>query len=196
MAYTDVPVDLNEAFSVSQPKIRTNFLDINTLVSVDHVTFDAAGAGKHARVTLPEQAADPDSILANQATIFAKESAVTGNTGLFWQKEGTGVVAGATVEMTAFNLAVNTGYSYLPSGIIIQWGKGTATGGGVGAVNIFNLTFPNAVLSVVITQECAVGQHDSVQVIAATLATDRFYATSYSGSTATSYTINYIAIGY
>jgi len=183
--------------SQSQADIKENFTQIKTLVDINHVTFGDGDQGKHKYVTLPEQGADPGLVEASQATVYTKQSAVTTNTGLFWQGEGDGVAAGDVIEMTAKKINGDLGYTYLPSGIIIHFGKGTATGGGAGALNTFTGGgFPNNCYSVVITQICAVGNYDLVQVITGTISNTTFRATSYDvNGNATTYSIYYIAIG-
>lgn len=182
--------------SQSQSDIKDNFGEIKTLVDINHVTFGDGDQGKHKYVTLPEQGADPDLVEDNQATVYSKESDITTKTGLFWQGEGTGAAAGDVIEMTAKKINGNLGYTYLPSGIILHFGQGTATGGGAGALNTFTGGgFPNNCYSVVITQICAVGKHDDVQIVTGTVSKTSFRATSYDGANISSYPIYYIAIG-
>lgn len=123
MAYSIVPVNINESFSVSQPKITTNFAAINTVISVDHVTFDAAGQGKHKKVTLVEQAAD-QTTAANEMALYIKDAGAEPN--LHLRKESDGTVFNMTPSTTGH--ATPAGYEVLPSGLKFKWGTGIIAG--------------------------------------------------------------------
>ena len=124
MAFTVVPVDINEAFSVSQSKITENFAAINTVVSVDHVTFDDADEGKHKQITLPEQAADPTTA-ADEVALYSKASTLGGlDSALYLRKENDGDV----IDFTSAGKEAN-GWTRLPSGILLKWGSGTTDAG-------------------------------------------------------------------
>jgi len=78
MAYSDVPFTIDETLSVSQPKIKQNFLDINTVISVDHETFGAAnGQGKHKWVKLTEQV--DQATLVNEMALYIKDNVTEPN---------------------------------------------------------------------------------------------------------------------
>ena len=158
MAYDkDTPASINERFSASQPKITANFQAIKTTFDVDHVTFDDPDQGKHNTLTLPEQSANPDKVDSDQATIFSKLSTVTGQAGLFWQKEGDGAAAGDAIEMTAMKEAAS-GYCILPCGLKMCWGVNSiAAGSYYKAGIIFESAFTIAPYSVQITPYDAFG---------------------------------------
>jgi len=142
MAYSDVPFTIDETLSVSQPKIKQNFLDINTVISVDHETFGAAnGQGKHKWVKLTEQV--DQATLVNEMALYIKDNVTEPN--LYLRKENSG---------TIFNLTPSTvghatpGYEVLPSGLILKWGLATATG--LGTIS-YATPFPTVVYSVQLT---------------------------------------------
>jgi len=145
MAYSaNVPVDINESFSVSQPKITENFGLINTVISVDHVTFDVAGlSGKHKQVTFPQQTVTPAVFpLLTTATEMQIYCATDGAVpALFLRKESqaVGVVTADINFTTATKAAVGT--CTLPCGIIMKWGIGAIAGGSQTSAAI---TFPVA----------------------------------------------------
>lgn len=117
MTYTIVPIDINEDLTVSQPKITANFAEINTIISVDHETFNAApGQGKHKQVTLTEQAGDPAN-LADQMILYTKNN---GNeSALYVRKEGAaGTVMGLLTATR--NLEVRYGSGVLSAGNSLQ----------------------------------------------------------------------------
>jgi len=194
MPYTVVPANINEAFSVSQPKITANFIAINTAISVDHETFDAAGQGKHKQVSMPIRGAGLDPITAaNEMMLYTKNNAL-GVPAMFIKQQD--IAAGTEgTDFTTATAAAN-GTCTLPCGIILKWGTGTALGGATGYLNTFVTPFTNNVFSVTITQIGAAANYDLVKVVTGTINITEFRATSYNtAGGATNYPIYYIAIG-
>jgi hypothetical protein len=101
----------------SQNPFLLNFAGIKTLVDVNHVTFDLADQGKHKHVSFPEQAASP-ATAANEVALFSQESAYTSVAELAIRKESSGDVVEFTSSTKDF-----VGWSILPSGILIKWGR-------------------------------------------------------------------------
>ena len=185
-----------DQFNQSQADIQQNFLAIDDLINVDHEDF-AGGAGdegKHKQVTLTEQAGDP-APGANEICVYSKLSGVTAETGLFWQKEGGGDV----VEMSAFNVAGTTGYTMLPSGLKMNFGRGTITGGvAAGAAIVFSSAFTTTCYAVTfgLLAGCGTNDGDDVGIYAATLANTGFTPTRIrTGYAAAAVSFSYIAIG-
>lgn len=109
----------------SQPLLLANFAAIDTVVSVNHVTFDdpSGDQGKHKFVSFPEQAASPATAV-NEVALFSQQSTYSTEAELAIRKENSGDV----VEFTAAGKA-GTGWTILPSGILIKWGySAPATG--------------------------------------------------------------------
>lgn len=128
------PTDL---LSKSQGDLLNNFQSINTLVNVNHVTFDTADQGKHKWVTFPVQGAIPPAgagFLAGEIGLYNATNATTTVNELYINKTNT-VPTVIQVPMTASILSTNAapgnqtdGWSYLPSGLIIKWGSATNLG--------------------------------------------------------------------
>lgn len=119
MAYKNsIPV-ASDLLSQSQDDILNNFAAIKTLIDVNHVTFDAAGQGKHVIAEFPVQSPVPTTG-AGEVGLYCQTSAITGNPELVYAPES----AATTYE---FSSAVKNekGYAMLPSGIIMKWGSGT-----------------------------------------------------------------------
>lgn len=136
MALNFIP---NSGQSLGQTRngIRQNFVDIDTAFTIDHVSYNAAGQGKHNKVTLPVQVADATT-LANEMAIYTKN--VAGNPALFLRNFNNGTVVDWTTATKA-----NTGTLTLPSGIIIKWGR-SACAAGAATVN-FATAFPTAIFA-------------------------------------------------
>lgn len=124
-----------DQLNVSQGDIQQNFLEIYNWVAVNHDQFDTPNAGKHTQVTLPNNPA-PLGTLVNEANIWSDQSALTGETELFWRREAGGDV----VPWTAWGVPFGNDWTFFPSGQLIKWGTANSTGTG------FSVVFPaNAV---------------------------------------------------
>ena len=135
MAYKDIPGS-SDKLSSSQSDIKTNFLEINTLVAVDHATFGTANEGKHDKVSFPKQGAAP-ATLADEVALYCKDD-VDGNPSLFARKESSGdevnlIPSGTSVSHTT------KGYEKFPSGLLMCWGSVPASG--LSASDTFAKTF-------------------------------------------------------
>jgi len=112
------PID--QDIGTSRPLLVENFTAIDDYIKRDHVDFDGNDptAGRHTKVTLLEQVADPDPA-ADQGAIYTK--AEVGVTELFFQRENSGT----KIQMTDTKgdpVIAETGQSFLPGGIIMKWG--------------------------------------------------------------------------
>lgn len=203
MAYNENIPQPNDKFPQSQPQILTNFGDLRTYVEVNHVTFDAAGEGYHNFVTMPEQAADPGNIAVDQANIYTKLSTVTAQTGIFWQKEGTGAVAGDVIEITAHDLTAPgapgnyQGYTMLAPGLKMNFGQGTFPNGDRTVPVAFKSGYGTACYAVTIsTATLAGGSYQDSLIGATNVANAGFTATRIDGGhVGTGLRFSYIAIG-
>ena len=124
MAYNSAIPAATDRLIDSQAALLANFAAIKTLIDVNHVTFDDASGnqGKHAYVSLPEQAASPTTA-ADEVAIFSRLSTLTATSELAIRKEGNGDV----VEFTSCK-ASGCGWARLPSGILLKWGNSSANG--------------------------------------------------------------------
>lgn len=116
MSLNDVP-QAAQTLAQTQNPIRQNFSAINTAFSVNHNEINGVGQGKHKFLQMPENAAPATAV--NEAGFYANVGATSAVTELYFRREnnGTSIPATETVEVTASN-----GWTYLPSGVIMQWG--------------------------------------------------------------------------
>ncbi len=136
MAYNPNIPQGTDLLSQSQSDIQTNFATIQTVFDVNHVDFNASGAGKHIYVELPVAAGNPIPPIAFPAAeiaVYAATNATTTVNELYVNKTNQATVV--QVPMTASILSTNSnpglnvsGWTYLPSGILLKWGVGTANG--------------------------------------------------------------------
>ena len=137
MPYTDNIPQTGQSLGQTQSAVNTNFGIIRTVQKVNHVDYDAADQGKHNFLQMPNQASAPATAI-NELGAYAKSS--TGSN-LFLRSENSG----SEYKMTAFDdtkftlFATNTiynavpqnsfgGWTFLPGGLLLQYGHATITG--------------------------------------------------------------------
>ena len=114
MPYLDIPLP-NDQLSQSQSDIRNNFLALSPFGN-HWALFDVLGA-------------DP-ATAANQLAIYAKNSTLSGAPELFIRHASNGAVT----EFTSA-LAAVTGWTRLPSGILLKWGSDQINASGLTTTN-------------------------------------------------------------
>lgn len=134
---TDIP-------STSQSQLFGNFQAISTLVNVNHVDFDLPDQGKHKWVSFPLQGSAP-ATNTTEVALFSQTSANTGNVELYMRKQNSGTLTSFTEQAA---ITSSSGWTYLPSGILMKWGTLNATG----AVTINANTFGPAYTTVYTVQ--------------------------------------------
>ena len=143
MTYNNnVPIS-GQSLDETRDPIRGNFQLIKSGFDQDHVDFDDANAGKHQYVRYTTHATGPETA-ADISCTFTKDVTYDGNTvpQLFWRPEsqGTGqdayqLTTSITSDFatfgnsTAYDGANNGGWTFLPGGLIMQYGNITAVGG-------------------------------------------------------------------
>ncbi len=150
LAYNDTPLSTDQ-INQTQAPIRTNFLNIRTLLGVNHVDFADVDNGKHKFVTFPLQVAAP-VFLAGEVGLYNQAAVAPFGTfnELFIHKLTTQGTATADIPFTASILSTSNplpatnsdGWTYLPSGLILQW-KHTGAVAGSNLAIPFPITFPN-----------------------------------------------------
>jgi len=132
----------NDILSQSQAQIQTNFSQADLIFDINHVTFDnasVASRGKHRKVDYLRVAA-PGSIAA-EAVVYQKLAG--GSSNLFMQRDGVAT----EVQLTGANPVIaGTGSTFLPGGIIMNWGS--VVGAVAGNTATFATAFPNNVFSI------------------------------------------------
>lgn len=135
MSYNPNIPNPNDIPAQSQPQLLANFQAINTLINVNHVSFDDPDQGKHKWVSLPDQIADPVTT-ATEVAVYGFTSTETSRTELAFRRPSNGTV----ILMTETN-GTNNGWTMLPSGILMKWGTTNATGATTINANSFGKAF-------------------------------------------------------
>ena len=147
MTYTtNIPVS-GDTLGGTRDRIRTNFQEIANVMAENHVAFNDADEGKHKFLQMPVQAAAP-ATGASEAAFYVKDDG--GGVAQFFVKgEQTGseyqitsIASGADAQIAEFGTftnysgSFNGGWSFLPGGLLLQYGTVTTTGA------ITAVTFP------------------------------------------------------
>ncbi len=138
--------------SNDQPDMQANTDAIDTLLNRDHYPFNTNYSGLHRQSrykaqTAPSTGVAGDKILA----LYAKTGAVS--TELFMIRDAN---AGTEVALTTSKIGAPilnplASVSWLPGGVLIQWGSTTAVQGSASNTIPYATPFPNRVLSVTCT---------------------------------------------
>lgn len=122
MAYQQNIPQASQRLKDSQADLLGNFQAIKQLIDVNHDTFGSASEGKHKFVSFPDQGSSP-TVAADEIALFGRLSTLSNASELCVRKESNGAV----YEFTSAG-ATSNGWARLPSGILLKWGSGTATG--------------------------------------------------------------------
>jgi hypothetical protein len=124
MALNLVP-QANQSLGQTQNPILTNFTVIDTTYSTDHVTFNAlSNQGLHNKVTFVQQAGTIPAadIGTDNILMYGLISGDTSRTELFLKRFTDGNI-NLGIPFTVYkNPSAALNYTYLPSGVLVQWG--------------------------------------------------------------------------
>lgn len=134
MAYDPNIPQATDLLSQSQSDIQSNFAALKVLIDINHETFGNAQEGKHKYVELPVQTPSPPiAFAAGEVALYSFLNATTTKNELYINKTNQATVvqvpATASILSTNSNPGLNVaGWTYLPSGILMKWGSGSANG--------------------------------------------------------------------
>lgn len=127
--------------SNDQPDMKenTNSIDDWTKVTQDHYGFNVPFGGYHRYIHQP-----PQTTPGNISGIGQTYTKTVGSDVQLFYESGTGVETQLTGPNSAS--ATTNGYTWLPGGILLQWGQNNnpiASSGSTNLVQNFNIPFPN-----------------------------------------------------
>jgi len=183
--------------SLGQTKatIRNNLDGTFLTLGVDHINNNGAPgsrpAGYHNVIHIVPQGSNPSPI-SGYGQLFSKSiNSVITDEALFWET-GSGIIQQLTSNVAP--LPATNGYTFLPGGIILQWGLVNSPSG-TGTVN-YNIPFPANIFNVQTTLVSKAGgtsQSNTVAPISGTINQSSF---QYNFTGSTSYVAFYwVAIG-
>jgi hypothetical protein len=145
-----LPVSTNNP-SVDQPNMTINNASVLGLIAVDHVGFNANSGGTHNQVQLQvvTGTSPPAGILPSTNTLYSQEtgSAPLGPLGeLFYTRGGSGT--GIQLTGPSSPIASGNGYTFLPGGLMFQWGSGAVNTSGTATNFTFPVAFQNNFFSI------------------------------------------------
>lgn len=211
----------NLTISSTTAPIQGNFQAIQTWTAVDHIVIDGAGGneGKHAKISLIQQAyvagggfTPAINLATGVGTVGIYAAQNTGNNGpsRMWAVIPIKTAAAweiANIPFTESSILFNqpanssSGYTYLPSGILIQYGSysvaipnSTGTFITSAAVN-FPLAFPRACFRVIVTPATVNSNASISQATSVTNASFVPVSVRVGGSGSGTTNFSYIAIG-
>ncbi len=123
MTYNPAIPQPNDLLSDSQGDILQNFSSANTSFGINHYAFDNATVnnGKHKFVGMPVLAAAPTTAAGEGALYFKTAGA---GSALFMVRDNN---AGTEVQLTSSSVgnvqAAANGWTWLPGGLLLQWGS-------------------------------------------------------------------------
>lgn len=140
----------------TKTQIRSNLDGTFLTVAVNHFDNNSAHAGQHQFVEMPNSAVAPTvpSGATSCALYNGGSSFGPGTNDLFYLPPGSASLASG-VQLTRNELPINAvnGYSWLPGGVLIQWGEVTATNGNPNVT--FPIAFPSALYNIQVTRQRA-----------------------------------------
>lgn len=113
--------------SADQPIMQVNTNSIDTILAVDHFSFNDTNGGWHQQSTYPNLSINPTTA-SGQLALYSKAGA--SGSDLYMVRDN---IAGTVVNLTTSKISAPTsssaGISWLPGGILIQWGNVTGFSG-------------------------------------------------------------------
>ena len=145
MAYQSGIPEATDRKNASQSAIKDNFGALKTAFETNHGAFNGGIQGKHTIVALPQQTTSgtvPPATSATEMSIYCKTN---GASPALWIRP-TGQAAGLQtpdldIDFTTYGDTA-TGWSRLPSGLIIKWGTGTVGAANAEGTAIYDSTVP------------------------------------------------------
>ncbi len=116
--------------SQSQNQILENFQVLDAAFTVNHGPYNGPNEGKHNQVTFPSglQSGQPYIYLAGEIGLQSLNNVPSSRPDI-WLSRGTSPAYPATGYMNG-GTNLNNGWTYLPSGVLMAWGRASIPGGG------------------------------------------------------------------
>lgn len=139
MSYNNNVPQSGQTLGNTRIPINTNFFVIDRAFKVNHVAFSTSDEGKHKFLQMPEQGSAPSTAI-NEGGLYTKVGTNPAETNLFFRAENSGGGGGFEYQLThVINVStarfgnntnyvvgppsINGGWTFLPGGLILQYGK-------------------------------------------------------------------------
>ncbi len=194
--FTDKP-DANDILADSQSDIQDNFEYLQIALNKDHkIQFNVATAGDltqglHRQVSFINRSANPAVTASADSMLYSSSD------NLYWKGKSaaTGVIL--TDKTAGVPLNATNGVTFLPGGLLMQWGQSTTTSSAFPAAPTvtFPVAFSASPYSVQATIFNSVDAGKVVQVCAVTVADFTVTTRNTAGGTTFPVTYSWMAIG-
>lgn len=165
MTYTSLP-NSGQSLGQTRAAIKKNFDLIKTTLDQNHVDLDLANQGKHYVVQMPVTATipvaplPPGGLVAGEANLYSKNSSAASQ--IFFSPDASGneyqMTRAISASFTSFGQNLNNyggigadysgGWTFLPGGMIYQYGSVVNAYSHIGATLTFPVAFTNAPYSI------------------------------------------------
>lgn len=138
--------------NIDYKNLQTNFQQLDTIFGIDHIPYSQLpNQGYHTKVHLVP-AAPPAFTAGTGQLVSTTTTDINTDQSLYWL---TGANRLLQLTMNFDSVKAGNGYTFLPGGIIFQWGITPLLAAGSYTTVTFatsNKAFPNACLSVMLTR--------------------------------------------
>jgi hypothetical protein len=207
MTFTAGQPENGQSLGASKVPIRDNFTAIVADLGVNHVAINLADQGKHKFLQMPEQGSAPTTA-ANEGGLYTKVGPSPAQTQLFYRAESSGFEYQMTQTIAASTALFATdtnyiapattlgGWTFLPGGLLLQYGTIVPTSTPGFTAVAYPVTFPsgNPAFCIQITATTTSSNGDQTASLrAGTSASTGFSINTSSSGNVTLF--NWIAIG-
>ncbi len=185
MSFTPNIPQVGQSLGNSRTQILNNFSTLRAAINRNHVDVNLTDVGKHTYVDFQAQGSDPGT-LANEICLYNKVSSAVAR--LFLRLPSNGAIFQVTGNAP---LSATNGKTYLPGGLLLQWGASSVPTGGTQAV-VFPVAFSTAAYNVQVTGIRSNNGGDGIFVLTGSVTASGFTLRNGSGSINVAY---WMAIG-
>lgn len=175
--------------SIDYTTMAANNVSAAGIMAVDHIGFNITGGGWHNQSTYPNLGSAPTTA-SGQLALYSKAGAVSSELWMIRDANAGTATALTTSKIGAPTVSTN-GCSWLPGGILIQWGTSSVPTSGTQVVT-FPVAFPNNAYNVSVTGIRNNSGGDGVFVLTGSVGNTGFTLRNGSGSISSVY---WMAIG-
>lgn len=194
--YNDMVPNPPDNPSADVGDMQQNTKTIANAIAVDHFGFNNINCGKHNQVTMPSRGAAPATVAGSGDLYVNTDSA--GQQALWFVRDGFPL---SNVQLTTSKILAPTvasnGVTFLPGGLLFQWGSSPIAANPAATVITFTQPFTNAasVYSITVSRITAdTGTTaQEIRIVAGSVAANQFSVVSSSSSAAN--VIYWMAIG-
>lgn len=170
----------------SRDKVRDNFTALRNQVAVNHSDILQSSSGKHTFIQYVVQGSDP-ATSANEIARYTKLVSGVAREFLRLPSNGTVIQVSGNAPVSSTN-----GYTYLPGGLLLQWGTATAIPTGGNKTVVFPVAFSATPHNISVTGIRSNNGGDGIFVSSGSVTTTQFVMRNGSSSITTAY---WMAIG-